>query len=120
MPRPAILAILALSLGACATEANFRKAADAYVGRPEADLVARLGTPDATHRTDTANAQADGPKMLTWRRGGAVTVPGYYQCVRGFCWVTPPQTYVSACEFTARVEAGVVQSYSYSGNGCRL
>lgn len=117
MKRAAVVA-LALVAG-CASEENFRKAADTTVGQTEAALVLRLGTPDQIYDAP-ANASEPAARIITYRRANTDTIPGYYQCVRGFCWVTPPQTFVYACTLTFRIQAGVVRSYNYSGNGCRL
>lgn len=120
-----MLVVTLVLVSACGTTEGYRKAADATVGMTEEQIIQRFGPPQNVHRADGTNttlvagAPNAGSKFLTYLRGGSITIPGYYQCVRGFCWVNPPQTYTEVCETTFRIEAGKVAGVTFQGNGCR-
>ncbi|MDO9708986.1 hypothetical protein [Paracraurococcus lichenis] len=128
-----ILAMLAL-LGACGdsrTPQAFDQRMTAYVGRPEAELVAGLGVPSRTY-------DADGRRLLQWDflqpGAGPAVYPSIGLGFGGFSFgrgggsgfglgtgvgvplggAAPPQ----GCSVVFETRGGTVQGYNRNGPGC--
>ena len=76
--RTASIALTALALAGCATAAKFSARMDSLVGVPESMVVGMYGPPMSSY------ALSDGSKVIQYRRGGQMLLPGAttYQPVR--------------------------------------
>lgn len=116
--RRLILGVLVALVVGCATEEGLRKRLDPTIGMDEPALITYAQRPPtSSHDTEPVNGKK--VRFLSWAVVGADTMPGYWQCIRGVCFVQPPTTYNYYCNLIFRLEEGIVQSYQYSGNACR-
>jgi len=113
------MSVGALILAACATEENYRKIMDTWVGAPESRLVDKMGPP-------TGFYERDGARYLTYTRQSTRLIPGTPPKI-GTNYVTgeaetyggtDPYTVTDTCATTFLVEKGVVTRYQYRGNDC--
>lgn len=116
-----VLAALALSLGACATQEGFRQRLQPLVGRSEADLVRELGVPTAIH-------EAGGIRFLQYESARTITWPGSpprlvtYErrgrLIRDWDPGRPPTFDVRTCRTTWQIEGNRVTGFSFEGSDC--
>ena len=119
MRRPVLLFFLILLLAGCVNQLAQRKALmNQFVGRPEPELVQRLGVPTRSYETA-------GVKYLAYDESRVDIVPslppygpGPWWDYGGYGGGFPPQVVNLVCETTFAVAGGVVQSYSLRGNAC--
>ncbi|MDT8332928.1 hypothetical protein RQ831_17880 [Roseomonas gilardii] len=99
-----------LLLGACATRQGFEQRMNAYVGRPEADLVASLGVPVRTF-------EAGNRRFLQYerRRVTADATPGWGW---GGGWGGGTSVQTWDCSVTFEIAAGRVEAFTSRGNDC--
>ena len=101
---PALLAAAAL-LAACATErlGPGRAALSGLVGRPEAELIRRLGPPVHVSELQGVRTLTYEARDVTWLRGlGAIR----------------PRTASFRCDTVVVVAEGRVRAFDSRGNGC--
>jgi len=98
----------ALLLQGCATRQGFEQRMGAYVGKPEADLVAALGVP-------VRSFQAGNRTFLQYerRRVTADVGPGW-----GWGWAGGVNVETWDCSTTFEVVDGRVASFTSRGNDC--
>lgn len=110
-----VLLVLAGLLAGCADRLAERQAElNAFVGRPETELLARMGVPNRTYETD-------GLKYLAYTESRVDIVPSLAQPVGPPAWVwgqPPPRAVNLVCETTFTIAAGVVRAVSLRGNAC--
>ena len=110
-----ILLVLAGLLAGCTDRLAERQAElNGFVGRPETELLARMGVPDRTY-------EADGLKYLAYTEHRVDIVPSLAQPVGPPAWVwvqPPPRAVTLTCDTTFTIAAGVVRAFSLRGNAC--
>ena len=89
-----------------------------FVNRPEGELVAQLGVPLRTY-------EADGRRFLQFEQQATAMAPmdpypyspyGYWGMRRPY--MQPPSYVVLRCDMTFVLRQGLVESFSYRGEGC--
>lgn len=116
------MALAALGLAGCATQAKFEAKLNTFVGSMEGDLVHQWGAPDSVY------PMADGTKILTYRRAGQAFIPGYqtatttvygntaYTQVNG----SPGMMIAQHCKIDWTVDShGLISSWRWEGNACK-
>ncbi len=118
----AAVTLAAAALAGCETLPPLETRLQPWVGRSEADLVAAFGVPARTH-------EAGGLRFLQYedRRTQIVASdpwfygrpwwPGYGRF--GPVLPPPPSYVVRACSVTFALREGVVEGFSFRGDGCR-
>ncbi len=128
----------ALLLGACATEAGFRKGLDQLIGQPKDQLVVRYGPPIYESRTEDGRRYAQFNLSYVETGGGYVNSVPRTEVVRGTYrdddgdkrryketrtvyddQYVPPYAIERRCLTTFYFNAANrVASYAYAGEGC--
>lgn len=115
----ALVAAAALAaLGGCATGPPLEARLQAWIGRSEGELVSAFGVPERTY-------EVEGRKFLQYEERRTQLVPGDplrygwpYRRYYGPAWA-PPAYVVRQCDVTFALRKGVVESFSFRGDGCR-
>lgn len=123
--RLAVIVSALIALTACASGKSYEELLQQWVGASERELVSTWGAPDAAYTND------DGSKILTWRESRTEYRPGEIytiletHIVDGVKQVVPitrqDPGYTATYECTTNFIVGpngVVQRFTYSGNGC--
>jgi hypothetical protein len=109
--NPTLALTIVLAAAGCATEEKYVAQTQAWMGRPEKELLATWGAPNRAYETA-------GTRYLTYARLSLITTGGYYD--RWDSWYgSPARTMSLSCETTFVVANGIVQSVSHRGNDCR-
>lgn len=114
---PAAAALLALAAGACASGPPLEARLQPWVGRSEGDLVAALGVPVRTYTVDDRH-------FLQFEERRTQLLPSDPYLYRpygrfGPLWQPGPSYVVVGCDVTFALRRGVVESFTYRGEGCR-
>jgi hypothetical protein len=115
---PFILAALALLALACTPVPPLQERLQVWIGRSEVDLVSAFGVPAGTY-------EVDGVKFLSFVQQRTQIVPADYPFYRPYGRFGPimgpawPATILLACQVTFALRRGVVESFSFRGEGCR-
>lgn len=117
----ALIVLASLTLTACATEANYRKVLDSWLGQSEQSLIGKWGPPQGFYETG-------GTRYLTYSERRDVFIPGTapsYQTsfVGSYAYTRPvggtsPMLLNRNCQTTFTVSNGYIASYQYQGNNC--
>jgi hypothetical protein len=119
--RAFILVLCAVFLASCATEQNYQKLLDTWVGSNEGNLIASWGPPDSVY-------ESDGTKYLTYSKSSTGYFPGtppsyqttmigstaYTTAVGG----TSGFAYSNNCKTTFTIQNRTITSWRYEGNRC--
>jgi len=107
----------------CATTANFEKMLNGWVGATEDSLISRWGPPSRVYSTGSS-------KYLTFDRAASGYVPGtaptYQTTIIGNTAYTSSYggtsgyAYTKNCSTTFIITNGVVSSWRWEGNACRM
>lgn len=115
-----IFAFIALLLiYGCATEANYKKVLESWIGYPESMLVEKWGVPDKVYN------QSDGTKLLQYARKSTVDLPKYETVMKSDgTWEEKSSssgggTLHYSCRTTFKIRNDTIISYNYAGNGCK-
>jgi len=110
--------LVALALTGCAVGPPLEARLAAWIGRSESDLVTAFGVPTRTY-------EVDGLKFLQYEDRRAQLVPydpfwGPRPYGRfGPLWSPPPPAYVvRECAVTFALRQGMIESFSFRGDGC--
>ena len=118
--RHATLALLGLAAlaGACTPVPPLEARLQPWIGRTEFDLVSYFGVPAGTY-------EVAGTKFLSFVQQRTVFAPGEYPFYRPYGRYGPlggpawPATVVIGCQVTFALRNGMVDSFSFRGDGCR-
>ena len=117
--RLGLAGAMALLLAACATQPPLEARLQAWIGRSETDLVTNFGVPAGTYAVG-------GQKFLQFDQWRTQLVPGsawyggpFYGRYGGFWQPAPPTAVVIGCSITFSLRQGVVEGFSFRGDGCR-
>jgi hypothetical protein len=112
-----------VSLSGCATTANFEKMLSTWVGVSEENLISRWGPPTRAYASGRT-------KYLTFDKSATGYVPGtpptYSTTVIGNTAYTNTHggtsgyVYTKNCSTTFTITNGVVSSWRWEGNACRM
>ncbi len=114
----ALTAGLGLLAGCAAPGPTLDQRLSAFINRPEGELVAALGVPTRTY-------EADGRRFLQFESQSTAMAPpepypyypyGYWGMRRP--WMSSPGYIVVRCDMTFATRQGVVESFSFRGEGC--
>ena len=113
-----LFSILFFSYG-CATESNYKKIVDTWLGLREVELIRNWGAPQQTY-------ESGGSRFLVYSSGGSVYLPGSQNYTTNFIGNTAYTTGYSSpgfnipvnCTTTFEVLGGIVTSYNFRGNNC--
>lgn len=117
-PARVILPGLALLAGACTPVPPLEDRLRPWIGRSEFDLVSNFGVPAGTY-------EVDGTKFLSFVQQRTQFAPAEYPFYRPYGRYGPltgpawPATVLVACQVTFALRSGVVDSFSFRGEGCR-
>ena len=89
-----LLFIALLFLAGCATEANYRRHVNSFIGTSEEDLIAEKGVPDKRHTTK-------GKKFFEYKSS-----------------YTDAYNLLHTCNTTFILQDGIVENVTYRGNNC--
>jgi hypothetical protein len=116
--RRALLAMVALALlAACTPVPTLQERLQVWIGRSEIDLVSAFGVPAGTY-------EVDGVKFLSFVQQRTQIVPGDYPFYRPYGRFGPlagpawPATVLISCQITFAIRRGLVESFSFRGEGC--
>lgn len=116
--RAALAALLLTAGAACTPMPTLQERLMPWIGRSEVDLVAAFGVPAGTY-------EADGVKFLSFVQQSTRLVPVDYPFYRPYGRFGPvmgpayPATILVSCQVTFALRRGVVESFSFRGDGCR-
>jgi hypothetical protein len=111
-------AAIGLALAGCATAPPLQDRLQTYVGLSETALVSSLGVPSGVY-------ESGGIKFLQFSQQRTQVVPGDpWWGPRpwgrwGPAFPPPPSYVVLVCDVTFSLRGGVVEGYSFRGDGCR-
>ena len=118
MTRFIMAMLFAISLAACATEANYEAALAQWMGASEETLVSAWGIPDKTYQLSPQK------KLISYFRRSVtydqtpvqcrMSAGGMTNCYGGDIWRN-----VYACETIFTLENGKVTRWGHKGNDCR-
>ncbi len=116
-----LITTVAIVATACATEADYKRLVENWIGDPETELVSAWGVPDRIHEAE------DGGRLITYDKRRQVKwispADGDYDDATDlytgntFGFATNSTNY--QCETTFTVEDGTIAAYSYRGNDCK-
>ena len=116
-----LITIVAIVVTACATEAEYKRVMENWIGDPETELVSAWGVPDRVHEAE------DGGRLITYDRRRQAkwmsSTDGVYDDATDlytgntFEFATHSANY--QCETTFTVENDTITAYSYRGNDCK-
>jgi hypothetical protein len=116
-----LITIVAIVVTACATEAEYKRVMENWIGDPETELVSAWGVPDRVHEAE------DGGRLITYDRRRQAkwmsSTDGVYDDATDlytgntFGFATHSVNY--QCETTFTVENDTITAYSYRGNDCK-
>ena len=115
--RLGLIGLLALA-GACTPVPPLEARLQPWIGRTEFDLVSSLGVPAGTY-------EVEGTKFLSFVQQRTQFAPAEYPFYRPYGRFGPltgpawPATIVVGCQITFALRGGVVDSFSFRGEGCR-
>jgi hypothetical protein len=117
LAQACVAAGAALGLAACTPAPPLEARLQPWIGRSEVDLVAAFGVPSRTYQVDQL-------KFLQFEQRRTQFVPGDYPFYRPFgrfgpIGGYPPTIVVIGCDVTFALRQGVVDSFSFRGDGCR-
>lgn len=119
------LTLAIIFLAGCATQANYEKVVDSWIGASESDLVRSWGIP--------ANSfNSGGSKFIQYSNARNVTIPGTAPTYNTNCYDTGYSTscytnevggtnasnYTASCETTFEIKNEKVVNWSFRGNDC--
>jgi hypothetical protein len=112
----AVVGVL-LALAGCGVGPPLQDRLAPWVGRSEADLVSAFGVPAGTY-------EVDGRKFLQFEQRRTQIIPSDPFPYRGYgrfgpLWSPSPGYIVVGCDITFALRRGVVDSFSFRGDGCR-
>jgi hypothetical protein len=112
----AALALLGAA-AACAPVPPLEARLQPWIGRGEADLVSAFGVPSGTY-------EVEGRKFLQIEQRRTQILPSdplFYRPYGRFgpVWAPGPGYVVLTCDVTFALRRGVVESFSFRGEGCR-
>jgi hypothetical protein len=117
-----MLLLTVAALAGCATTAKFEAMLNSFIGDPESMLISQWGPPDSSYPL------SDGSKVLQYRQGGSVVVPGYANATttfvghQAFTSVNgmPSMAIAQQCTVIWTIGSdGRIQRWSYNGNACK-
>ncbi|MBY0331344.1 MAG: hypothetical protein K2X49_11815 [Acetobacteraceae bacterium] len=115
---PGLVLPALLLLGACTPLPTLGERLQPWIGRSELDLVSAFGVPSGTY-------EVEGTKFLQFVQQRTIFAPADYPYYRPYGRFGPlmgpafPPTVVVGCEVTFALRRGVVESFSFRGEGCR-
>ena len=117
LARVALAGALALLLAGCETGPPLEVRLQPWVGRSEGDLVAAFGVPAATYVVGDR-------KFLQFAQRRTQVVasdPWFYRPYGRFgpLWQPSPGYILVGCDVTFSLRQGVVEAFSFRGEGCR-
>lgn len=95
----------------CATNANYEKFLNSWVGANEKDLIKALGTPNDQYKSSST-------KFLTYQKTYTIEVPGTaptYSNPDG----NPAFNVQTFCKTTFEVKDEYILNWQWEGNGCK-
>jgi hypothetical protein len=117
MRRWILAALVAGLLPACTPVPSLQERLQVWIGRSEVELVGSFGVPAGTY-------EVDGVKFLSFVQQRTRFVPGDYPFHRPFGRFGPitgptwSSTILVSCQVTFALRRGVVESFSFRGDGC--
>ena len=119
-PSRLLVALMALGLLSCATEARYREILATWNGAEEGQLIASWGAPSSYF------IGYDETRYLTYQRGRTAVLPGNppkteVDPATGYVRVspgTPDMTLNFACKTTFEIQNGVIVNARFRGNDC--
>ena len=115
--RRLIPALMAGLLVGCSNQLAIRQAQlNAWIGRPETELISVFGVPDRTYETK-------GVKFIAYTEQRVDLLPGPPGYAFGppfglYPNAMPPQAVALTCDTSFAIVGGTVRSYSLRGNAC--
>ena len=110
------IVVLGLFLSGCATQANYVKILDSWVGATESQLVNSWGPPLGSYTKD------NGGKILTYQQTGAYNLPGtpVIDSMTNLPTRTAGPTVFTNCttRFYTSPISGKIINWEYQGNNC--
>lgn len=115
--RAAVLGALGLlGAAACTPVPPLEARLQPWIGRGEAELVTAFGVPAGTYVVGDT-------KFVQFEQQRTQIIPSDYPFYRPFGRfgpvTMPPATVIIGCAVTFALRGGVVESFSYRGDGCR-
>jgi hypothetical protein len=116
---PAALTGVGLLAGCVQPGPTLDQRLSTFINRPEGELIAQLGVP-------TRSYDADGRRFLQFESQSTVLAPmdpyPYYPSYGPWGmrrpWMNSPNYVVVRCDMTFALRQGVVESFSFRGEGC--
>ena len=119
MMRAALAGLAVLGAIACTPVPPLSARLPPWIGKSELELVTTFGVPAGTY-------EVDGVKFIQFTSQRTILAPNPYPVVWAYgrwgpAWggAAYPSTIVVNCEVTFALRRGVVDSFSFRGEGCR-